>query len=205
MKTTDAEKKVDDVNTDTGNNGENGTDDHSTSDNKTGSVPLATFLEMKKTAKQLEVDINTMKANLKTEADAKLKEDGKLNELITAKEQELLLKQTELENYKVKADEMEQFKSSKIDAAKLKLGTKWNDEYSKLSLLALDALVNSILATSTNINLDKGATGEHAEIELTAEQKKEAEGLYPFVDKKKAYEFHKHNLIKSGKIKTKEK
>jgi len=203
MKTTDAEKKVDDVNTDTGNNGENGTDDHSTSVNKEGSVPLATFLEMKKTAKQLEVDINTMKANLKTEADAKLKEDGKLNELITAKEQELLLKQTELENYKVKADEMEQFKTSKIDAAKLKLGTKWNDEYSKLSLLALDALVNSIITSSKDLSLDKGATGEHASIELTADQKRDAYAKYPHISKEKAEEYHKHNLIKVGIIKEK--
>ena len=198
--TTDAEKKVDNANTDAANNSDNGADGHSTSDNKAGSVPLATFLDMKKTAKQLEGEIKIMKDAQKAEADAKLIEDGKLQELIDAKTLELSTMQTELQTAKTEAEESKTFKAAKVEEFKKKLGDKWNDEYAKLSLLALDLLVTS-MEGKPNIKTDGGVTGEQVDIELTAEQKKDAEMKFPFSSKEKAWEFQKHLLIKNGTIK----
>ena len=201
---TEAEKKVVNGSDAAGNNGaDKGTPDPKDGVGKDKSVPLATFLDAKNKAKQLEVDLDTMKAEKKAGEEAKLKADGKLQELIDAKEQDLALTKAELETARTEAAESKQFKAAKVEAYKTKLGTKWNDEYSKLSLLALDALVNSILATSTDIKLDKGATGEHASIELTADQKRDAYAKYPHISKEKAEEYHKHNLIKVGIIKEK--
>ena len=201
---TEAVKKVVDAEATAGTNGSDGTVDHSTTDDKGHSVPLATFLEMKKNAKQLEDELKAMKAQQKANEEAKLVEDGKLKEVITAKEQELSATRTELEKAKQEAEESKQFKAEKVKEYKSKLGDKWNEEYAGLSLAALDKLVTTMVTTK-EIKVDKGATGEHAEIELTVEQKKTAEAMYPYTSKENAYEYYKHNLIKSGKIKPKEK
>jgi len=164
-----------------------------------GSVPLATFLDMKKTAKQLEGEIRTMKDAQKAESDAKLIEDGKLQELIDAKTLELSNMSTELQTAQTEAEESKTFKAAKVAEYKKKLGDKWNEEYAKLSLLALDLLANTM--TKPDIKTDGGVTGEHVDVELTAEQKKDAEEKFPYSSKEKAWEFHKHNLIKIGTIK----
>jgi len=200
--TADAVKKVDDVDTNTDSNSGNGTDDHSTSDNKAGSVPLATFLGMKDTVKQLEGKIKQMEDTKKAEADAKLLEDGKLQELIDSTKIELAETKSKLEAAESEAEESKTFRGAKIEEYKKKLGDKWQEDYSNLSLIALDKLTSQLLGVKPSPATDKGATGEHTEVELTAEQKKEAELMFPYAPKEKAWEFHKHNLIKLGTIKT---
>lgn len=205
---TEAEKKVIAANADAENNGSDGTGDHSTSGDKGKSVPLATFLEnekkLKEKAQRLEVELDGIKAKQKADTDAKLIADGKLQELIDTQKSDLATKQTELDTAKTEAEESKTFKAAKVEEYKKKLGDKWNNEYGKLSLIALDALVNSMVAKA-DIKTDGGATGEHIEIELTADQKKDAKEKYPYATEEKAYEFHKHNLIKTGIIKPKEK
>ncbi len=206
---TEAEKKVIDANADAEKNGIKVTSTPKADDGKDGkSVPLATFLEnekkLKEKAQRLEVELDGIKAKQKADADAKLIEDGKLQELIDTQKSDLAIKQTELDTAKVEAEESKTFKAAKVEEYKKKLGDKWNDEYGKLSLIALDVLVNSMVAKS-DIETDDGVTGDHVDIELTAEQKKEAKALYAFVPEKEAFEMHKHNLIKMGKIKPKEK
>ena len=190
-----------DVNTDTGNNGKDGTVDHSTTDDKNKSVPLATFLDIKNKAKQLEDDLKSLKDAEKAREQAKLKEDGKLQELITAKETELSQTKSELEKAKAEAEESKSFKAAKVEEYKTKLGDKWVDEYKNLSLIALDKLVNSLTLEGKNINVDKGSKGDEVKIELTEEQKKTARAMYPYYAVEKAYEYYTDNLIKTGKIK----
>ena len=151
--------------------------------------------------RELEEELQKMKDAQKAKEEAKLKEDGKLKELIEAKEKELSNFQSEVTTYKTKAEEFEQFKQSKIDDAKKKLGDKWDEDYSKLSLTALDKLVNSLTLEGKNINVDKGSKGDEVKIELTEEQKKTARAMYPYYAVEKAYEYYTDNLIKTGKIK----
>jgi hypothetical protein len=106
-----------------------------------------------------------------------------------------------MEGHKTKAEEFEQFKSARVEDAKSKLGDKWNDEYSNLSLSALDKLVAQMIK-SESVNMDTGSNGDTVKIKLTDAQKKDAIEKYPYVSEEKAYEFHKHNLITTGKIKT---
>ncbi len=138
----------------------------------------------------------------KEKAEAKLIEDGKLQELIDAKTLELTTTQSELEQTKTVAEELTTFKAAKVEDAKQKMGSRWNDEYSKLSLTVLDKLANE--AAPKIAGSDNGASGEHADIELTADQKRDAEAAYAFVKKEKAWEYYKHNLIQTGKIKKKD-
>lgn len=145
--------------------------------------------------RELEAELEKIKAETKEKTDAKLLEDGKLQELIDSQKKELAAKT-------VQADEMRQFKDSRIAHYKTKHGDKWLDEYSNLSLTAMDALDKSL--TSSNGGggrTDVGASGDKVKIELTAEQKIEAKGMYPHLPEAKAYEYHTHNLIKTGKIK----
>jgi len=197
----DAEKKIVDGDIAAGNNGDGqGAPDPKPDDGKDKSVPLATFLEMKSAVKKLEVERDILEAKQKAKEEDKLKEDGKLQELIDAKNLELSEKESELGTLKTKADEFEEFKNSKIEEAKSKLGDKWSDEYAKLSLTAIDKLVKTF-ELKPSPKGDNGATGDHTKIELTAEQKSTAYGMYPYISKEKAEEHYKHNLIKQGKIK----
>ena len=172
-----------------------------TVDNKSESVPLATFLDMKKNAKQLEGKIGEMEAKQKAIDEGKLQADGKLQELIDSKSGELVTKQKELDGYKTKADEFEEFKQAKIKAAKITLDDKWDEGYAMLSLTALDKLVVSMTGVKASINVDGGASGDKVKVELTADQKIEAKAMYAHLPEAKAFEYHTHNLIKTGKIK----
>ena len=151
--------------------------------------------------RELEDEIATMKAAQKAIDDEKLLKDGKIQELLDAKMAELTTTQSELEQTKTVAEELTNFKAAKVEDAKKKMGVRWNDEYAKLSLTVLDTLANSAAPKITNT--DGGPTGEHADIELTTDQKREAEAMYPFDTKEKAWELHKYNLIKFGRIKEK--
>lgn len=147
----------------------------------------------------LEEEIAKMKADIKAKEDAKLLEDGKVQELLDAKLLELTELQSELGKVKIVAEESTNFKAAQVEIYKKKMGSKWNDEYANLSLIALDVLVNNL--TPKKVGTDNGADIDHPDIELTADQKRDAQAMYPFGTKEKAWELHKFNLIKLGKIK----
>ena len=96
--------------------------------------------------KELEADLEKIRVADKEKEDAKLIEDGKLQELIDSGKLELSNTQTEMAGWKTKAEEMETFKAEMIAANKKALGDKWNDEYGNLSLIAQDKLVKSMVA-----------------------------------------------------------
>ncbi len=151
--------------------------------------------------RELEEEIAKMKTAQQVAEDAKLLEDGKIQELLDAKMAELTNTQTELEQTKTVAEELTNFKAAKVEDAKKKMGSRWDDSYAVLPLTALDKLANS--AAPKIPGSDNGADAEHADIELTADQKRDAEAQYPFTTKEKAWELHKHNLIKYGKLEKK--
>ncbi len=145
--------------------------------------------------KGLEDELGKLKAEQKAKEESQLADDGKLKELIEVKSKELSEKETEITSLKLKADEFTEFKASKIEDAKEKLGDKWNADFANLSLMALDSLVNMMVGKES-INTDGGSNGRHSGIELTAEEKKEAKIRYPNLSKERAEEFYRHNLIK---------
>jgi len=151
--------------------------------------------------RELEEQIATMKAKQKEGEEAKLIEDGKLQELVDSKSTELLELQAKLVTAETVAEEAKTFKAAKVEDAKKKMGSKWLDGYANLSLTELDALVN--LVVPKKVGTDNGADGDKPNIELTADQKTEAYAKYPHISPEKAEEYHLHNLIKSGKIKEK--
>ena len=145
--------------------------------------------------KELEEELVRMKAEQKAKVDAKLVEEGKLQELIDSQLKELSDKGIELDTLKVKADEFTEFKASKIEDAKKKLGEHWNEEYANLSLSAIDNLVKTMVDKPSPAG-DNGATGEATKMKLTDEQKVEAYRRYPNISPERAEDFYKHNLIK---------
>ena len=156
----------------------------------------------KKKRQELEEKLRLVEVEKKSAEEAKLIEDGKLQELINAKSSEITTIQELLKTANARAEESDKFKAAKVEEYKKLLGDKWLDDYASLSLTALDSLAKSMLP-KTVIHTDGGATGQHLSIELTPEQKREAYGMYPHLSKEKAEEYLKHNLIKSGKIKEK--
>lgn len=152
--------------------------------------------------RELEDEIAKMKATQKAIDDAKLLEEGKIQELLDAANTTLTTTQSELEQTKTVAEELTTFKAAKVEDAKQKMGSRWNDEYSKLSLTVLDKLANE--AAPKIAGSDNGANGEHADVELDADQKRDAQAKYPFTKKEKAWEYYKHNLIQTGEIKKKD-
>ena len=143
----------------------------------------------------LEEELVKMKTEQKAKVDAKLVEEGKLQELIDSQLKELSDKGIELDTLKVKADEFTEFKASKIEDAKKKLGEHWNEEYANLSLSAIDNLVKTMVDKPSPAG-DNGATGEATKMKLTDEQKVEAYRRYPNISPERAEDFYKHNLIK---------
>ena len=202
MPETGTETTVADVNTNTENNGNNGTSTQATLDSQDKNVPLHTYIGEKKKRQELEEKLRLVEVEKKSAEEAKLIEDGKLQELINAKSLELTTIQELLKTANARAEESDKFKAAKVEEYKKLLGDKWLDDYASLSLTALDSLAKSMLP-KTVIHTDGGATGQHLSIELTPEQKREAYGMYPHLSKEKAEEYLKHNLIKSGKIKEK--
>jgi len=148
--------------------------------------------------KGIEDELIKLKAEQKAKEEAKLIDDGKLQELIDAKTTELSDMVTQLSDLKIKADEFSDFKASKIEAAKAKLGDKWQEGYAKLSLLELDNLVNTMSEKSV-ITGDNGAAADKIKMVLTEAQKKVAHERYPNLPKERAEEYMKHNLITENK------
>jgi hypothetical protein len=151
--------------------------------------------------RELESKLAEMEAGIKAKSDAKLLEDGKIQELLDANILELTSTKDELDKVKIVAEESTNFKAAQVEIYKKAMGTKWVDEYANLSLTALDTLVNN--AIPKKIGTDDGVDAEHQGVVLTDDQKREAEAKYPHISKEKAWEYHIDNLIKSGKIKEK--
>lgn len=74
---------------------------------------LKELLAERKLRQDLQKTVETLKAAQQKEQDEKLKEDGKLKELLEIKEKELLAVKNELEQAKSKAGEWDNYQSSK--------------------------------------------------------------------------------------------
>jgi len=74
---------------------------------------LKELLSERKIRQELKKELEDLKAKQQKEQDEKLKEDGKLKELLDKKEQELLTVKTELEQVKSKATEWDNYQSTK--------------------------------------------------------------------------------------------
>ncbi len=146
--------------------------------------------------RELEAELEKMKTETKEKTNAKLLEDGKLQELVSSQK-------SELSTMTALADEMKQFKTAKIVQYKTKHGDKWLGEYGDLSLTAMDALDNSLTSTNGGKGkTDTGVTTDTTKIELTVEQKNDAIAKYPHSKKEDAYLWHYENLVKRKIIKT---
>ena len=139
-----------------------------------------------------------MEADEKAKAEAKLVEDGKIQELLDSKILEVTGLQSERDKFKIVAEESTNFKAAQVKIYEKRMGSKWNDEYANLSLTALDTLVSQ--AVPKKVGTDLGPSGEKPDVELSEDQKRDAVAKYPHVPVEKAYEYHTHNLIKTGKI-----
>jgi hypothetical protein len=153
-------------------------------------------------ARELEDEIVKLKAATKKVDEDKLIADGEIQKLLDSKILELAEVQTERDKFKTEAEESKAFKAKKVEGYKIELGDKWNPDFANLSLTALNDLVG-MTKGKTKIISDNGSNGKHSGVELTADQKRTAIGMYPHVSEEKAYEHYVHNLIKSGQLKEK--
>lgn len=160
---------IEDVNKDTDKNLNTDIDSNNGNDK---TVPLSTFLELKKEIKSYKEKLEKIDTDTRKAEEDKLKAQGELQKLLDAKEKEI---EDLNKTLKPKADAFEQFKVSKIEQAKKTLGDKWDEEYSNLSLTALDKIINTISAKNPDPNPDGGPNGKKAE--LTDNQKIEAKTM----------------------------
>lgn len=151
--------------------------------------------------RELEEKIAKMEDAQKALDEAKLLEEGKLKELLDAKGIELNELRSKALALETVAEESIKFKAAQVAKYKVRMGSKWNDDYEILPLTALDTLVEN--AVPKKVGTDNGADAEHSGVELSPDQKKDAYAKYPHISKEKAEEYHKHNLIKVGIIKEK--
>jgi len=199
--TIDAEKKIDTENTNSESNGNNGAAEPETAETEKKVVPLSTFISEKKKRQEIEAELNKYREQQKKIEEDKLKEDGKLQELIAAKEKELEEKDNQMKALEEKAQAFEAYRQSKVDNAKKALGENWVDDYEKLSIAALDKLV-SLTEQKKKPSTDGGVNADLKGVELTPAQKKEAHSQFPQLPAEKAEKMWREVLIKRGKIKT---
>ena len=145
--------------------------------------------------RELQKEKEQLDAVKRKEADDKLKEKGKFEELLNAKEKELA-------DARVKADAFEQLRTSEIEEAKKLLGEKWDDEYGNLSLTSLRKTVQLLSKKEKVPGTDNGEhPSDPPKTQLSDAQKREAIEKFPYMEKDKAEAAWEHVLRKTGKIK----
>lgn len=149
-------------------------------DKEPKTVPLAELINERKKRQSLETriaDIERLDAESK---EAKLKEEGKIKELLAAKENELKVLQP-------KVQEFESYRQSKVEQLKLQIGDKWKDSFANLPLADLETLTETLKPPIKVLDVDKGASiPQSTNVQITEEQKKEALTMFPYASEKDA-------------------
>ena len=121
-------------------------------------------------------------------------------------EQLLKDKESEIETLKSKATAYDEYYNSQVNSVKEKLGEDWMDEYSKLSLNALQKLGDKFgksITTKIDVDNPNKQPKKTTLVELNDEDKKEALFMFPNLTENEAYDFYKDIKLKKLELKKK--
>jgi hypothetical protein len=97
-------------------------------------IPKSRLNDVSKTKKELEDELKVIKDGQKKAEEEKAKADGKLGELLKAREDEVVKLKLDFETAKADADAYHKYQTSVIEEAKKVMGEKWDDNFAKLPL-----------------------------------------------------------------------
>lgn len=186
-KNIDLDKNDDDKDIDLNNNDDKDIDLDKNDDDKDAdldkkTVPLSTFLNMKKQNETNTKALKEIQDKMKDQDDAKLIEDGKLKELYdkTVDENKSL---------KVKADKWEVGHAAKIAKVKELMGEDWRDDMASLSDDSLDIFISTKGKKDPSVDMDGNDNPNNGKpkIKLSDDQKAKAIQMYGHLSKEDAY------------------
>lgn len=154
----------------------------------------------KEKIRDLESELDSYRSKDKKAKEEDLKKKGDFEKLLSEKESRI----AELEP---KAKAFDDYYTSEVESIKTSLGDKWDDSFGKLPLSALKKL-GQTMSSVKKVEVDDPTKASKTtdKIELTEEDKKEAEFMFPNFDTKEAHEAYRDIKIKKLKIqKEKEK
>ena len=154
----------DNVNTDTPN-----------SDVKT--VPLADLIAERKKRQDFQKELDAIKQKQKEADEAKLLEEGKLKEVLSAKEKEFDEYKKSIEQDLKLASEFKEFQTKRRDVIKEKLGDKWVESFSNIPLTDLEVLSEKLSVVPNAVTTNNGTGAGANSVTLTATEKAEAERM----------------------------
>ena len=148
-------------------------------------------------AKELQVKLDEIEAKENKSKEDDLKKKGEYEKLLSEKESRI----SELEK---KANAFDEYYNSEVESIKTSLGDKWDDDFNKLSLSALKKL-GQTMTNIKKVEVDDPIKNpkETKKIELTEEDKKEAEFMFPNFDAAEAHEAYKDLKIKKLELQKK--
>lgn len=171
MKTDNSPKVIDDKD----ENLENLDNNENTDIEKKG--VLKELLAERKARQELKKELDAMRAERQKEQDEKLKEDGKLKELLDKKEQELATLKSELEAHKTKSTEWDNYQSSKRKTLIDKIPEADRlESFNTLPLSDLEKLADRF-STKHPLDVDSGNGKPPKPTELTEAEKEQAKRM----------------------------
>ncbi len=154
------------------------TTEKSSDNGKEKLVSLVALQEERKKRQNMQVELDNANAKIKNSKDEKLKEDGKLAELLTERETEI----TELKDKLTKSDEITKNYNDLVDVEKADikeaLGEEWDDDFDAMPIGTLRKVSKKILGkTKANPNDDTGIVLDESTVTLTEDDKAHAKRM----------------------------
>ncbi|MFA5772866.1 MAG: hypothetical protein WC974_09075 [Thermoplasmata archaeon] len=140
-------------------------------------VPLSELMSERKKRQDVEKQLASIQDTLKQDAEAKLKAQGELQELLKLKESELAEKNNLVNTLKAKADAYDLLEQEEREAAKKNLGVKWDDDYNQIPIKTLRKIVANFNIPSA-VKIDNGSGAHITKITLTEKQKAERDLMF---------------------------
>jgi hypothetical protein len=97
-------------------------------------IPKSRLNDVSTSKKELEIKLKAIEDARKKEEEEKAKADGKLGELLKAREDEVLKLKSDYNTAKADADAYHKYQASILEEAKKVMGDKWDDNFAKLPL-----------------------------------------------------------------------
>lgn len=152
-------------------------------------------------ASELQSKLDEIKAKEDKAKEDELKKKGDYEKLLAEKE-------SQIAQLSDKAKAFDEYRETKVNSTKELLGESWLDEYSKLSIAALERLGQTMskqMQVKINVDDPNKKAKTPVIVELTDAQKKEALRMFPARKDEDAFELYKGFYIKQLERKQKEK
>jgi len=151
-------------------------DDENTNNTADDKVLKGLYADLKSEREKrqgLQKQLDDINLRLKTDDETKLAEQGKLKELLDLREKELSESKSKISTLESKANAYDELEKQEREAAKERLGEKWDDDYNTIPIRTLRKIISTVSIPNA-IGSDNGAGAFKIGISLTEVQKKDA-------------------------------